>query len=299
MGGVATLFRHVEILVKHGFDARIFLLPGEREIFVKHSVPVVDARETLEVRPDDVFVLPEPWPVHLPEILALAARKFVFCQNHFLLFSGLGDAPTYQSMGIEKVFTASRVMAQFLERECGATGVRVVPYAIDTALFQPLTKRRQIAFMPRKMGMEVADFIRGLFRRRYPAHADIEWVMIDRMPIEEVAARLGEARWFLNLTYYEGFGLPPLEAMAAEAVVAGFHGGGGLDYATPANGFWCPTGDLEGGVDALARAVEAADSGKERDVIAAGRATIARYGPAAQETALLDFWTEALSRGPA
>ncbi|MBM3532098.1 MAG: glycosyltransferase family 4 protein [Alphaproteobacteria bacterium] len=295
MGGVAMIFRHVEILVKRGFDAHVYLLPGEDDVFVRHTVPVVDGRGRLEVRPDDIFVLPEPWPVHLPEILALPVRKFVFCQNHYLVFSGLGDAPSYRSMGIERVFAVSRTIAEFLERDCGATDVRVVPCVIDTGVFRPLAKRRQIAFMPRKVGMELAEFIRGIFRSRYPAYAGIAWVPIDRMPIGEVAARLGEARWFLSLTYYEGFGLPPLEAMAADAIVAGFHGGGGLDYATPANGFWCPTGDFEGCVDALARAVEAGDSGRGEDVVAAGRATVAKYGAAAQESALVDFWTEALS----
>jgi hypothetical protein len=295
MGGIAMLFRHVEILVKHGFDARIYLLPGEGEIFARHAAPIVDARERLDVRSDDIFVLPEAWPIHLPEILALPARKFVFCQSHFQVFSGLGTAPTYASLGIEGVFATSGIIARFLERECGLSDVRVVPCAIDAELFRPRAKRRQIAFMPRKMPVE-AEFIHGLLCRRHPVHSGIPWIAIDRVPIEEVAVQLGESRWFLNLTYYEGFGLPPLEAMAAEAVVIGFHGDGGLDYASPANGYWCPTGDLDGCVGALARAIAVCDAGLEADIIAAGRRTVARYGHAAQEAALVAFWTEALSR---
>ncbi len=57
------------------------------------------------------------------------------------------------------------------------------------------------------------------------------------------------------MSHREGFGLPPVEAMSAGALVVGFHGGGGLDYATPRNGFWRSEGDLVGCADALAEAM--------------------------------------------
>ena len=295
LGGVATLFRHVELLVDRGFDAFIYLLPGEGDLFVRHRAPVIDARQSLDTTPEDIFVLPEAWVCHLPEILSLPVRRYVFCQNHFYAFSGLGAAPTYDSLGIEGVIASSRVIARFLERECGVSEAPVIPYAIDHALFRPRAKQRQIAFMPRKLGLE-ADFIRGLFSRRHRGYADIPWIPIDRLPIEDVALWMGESRWFLSLSHLEGFGLPPVEAMAAEALVVGFHGEGGLDYATRANGYWCPTGDLEGCVAALARAVALADAGLSESLLAGGRATAAQYNRAAQEAALVDLWTSVIER---
>jgi glycosyltransferase involved in cell wall biosynthesis len=149
--------------------------------------------------------------------------------------------------------------------------------------------------MPRKLGLEAA-VIRGLFRRRHPTHSDVSWVALDRLPIDTVAKSLGESRWFLSLSHLEGFGLPPIEAMAAEALVIGFHGEGGLEYASSENGLWCPTGDLVGCVAALARAIDLADKGADRRYLAAGRATAERYSPAVQEEALVRFWGAVMSR---
>ncbi|MSP49954.1 MAG: glycosyltransferase [Alphaproteobacteria bacterium] len=297
LGGIATIFRHVEILVRHGFDASIYLLPGEGGVFFRHDAPIFDARGQLDTRATDVFVLPEAWVGHLPDILALPVRKYVFCQNHFYVFAGIAGTQDYRAVGIEGVLASSRVIAGFLERDCGATDVAVVPYAIDGELFRPRVKRRQIAFMPRKLSIE-ADFMRGLFARRHPVFADIPWIAIDGRPIDEVARHFGESRWFLSLSHLEGFGLPPVEAMAAEAIVVGFHGEGGLEYATRANGFWCPTGDLDGCVAALARAVAASDAGLDAPMLAAGRRTAAIYNAEAQERSLIDFWARVLDRDP-
>ena len=56
---------------------------------------------------------------------------------------------------------------------------------------------------------------------------------------------MGQSAVFLSTCYYEGFNLPPLEAMSCAALVVGFHGYGGLEYATPDNGLWCAQGDLQ------------------------------------------------------
>jgi glycosyltransferase involved in cell wall biosynthesis len=52
-----------------------------------------------------------------------------------------------------------------------------------------------------------------------------------------------------------------LEAMAAGALCAGFTGIGGLEYATPENGFWVAEDDCEAAADALAEACAIATSG--------------------------------------
>jgi hypothetical protein len=294
-GGVSMLFRHVEILSSRGFDAYIYLLPGEGDLFVSHNARIIDATQPFEITPDDVFVIPEGWVLAYPQLLSSPARKYVFCQNHFYAFAGLGDAPSYAVLGIEGVIAVSNVIARFLEREFGTGPVPVVPCAIDTQLFRPRCKRRQIAFMPRKLGLE-GDFMRDLFRRRHHAYADIPWVRIDKLPIETVAGLLGETSWFLSLSHLEGFGLPPLEAMACDALVAGFHGEGGLEYASRSNGFWCPTGDLDGCVAALARLVALTDAGLGETLLAGGRATVARYSREAQERALVEVWTAIVER---
>lgn len=66
---------------------------------------------------------------------------------------------------------------------------------------------------------------------------------------------------------------------------AGFAGLGGLEYATPANGFWVAEDDLEAAADALARAA---------DLALAGGPPLARRLDAARETA--DRWSFAAFR---
>jgi glycosyltransferase involved in cell wall biosynthesis len=99
---------------------------------------------------------------------------------------------------------------------------------------------------------------------------------------------------FLSLSHREGFGLPPLEAMAHRALVVGFDGGGGKEYASPRNGLWLAEGDLAGCAAALADAVRMVHD-KRREVadkLTHGRATAAAYSMENMRERLLAFWSE-------
>jgi glycosyltransferase involved in cell wall biosynthesis len=90
----------------------------------------------------------------------------------------------------------------------------------------------------------------------------------------------------------ESFGLVPLEAMASGAIVVGFHGYGGQEYARPENGFWFPSDHLEEVADALARIIV----GLERQdpellkMRGAGLATAAHYSKERTRDALGAFY---------
>ena len=56
-------------------------------------------------------------------------------------------------------------------------------------------------------------------------------VIVDsKVPHEELAQLIMKHRYFLSLSAAEGFGLMPLEAMAAGSTVIGFDGMGGAQY---------------------------------------------------------------------
>ncbi len=296
VGGVRNIDRHVEALVRHGFDAYSLLPSVHARNFSERRGPIMVADASFIPRPDDRVVAPEPWRRELAFLRTLPGRKLVFCQNHYLVFHGLGDAPDYAAYGVETVFALSHAIAWFLERAFGLSGVPVIPPVIDGELFRPFPKRRQIVLMPRKMPEEAPLLLR-LFRARHRDLADVPWHALHNLPATEVARHLGESAVFLSLSIDEGLGFPPLEAMAAEALVAGFHGQGGLDYATDANGEWSAADDFVGCVDALARAVRLFDRGSPDTAarIAAGRATAARYSTAEMERALVAFWRAELA----
>jgi glycosyltransferase involved in cell wall biosynthesis len=86
--------------------------------------------------------------------------------------------------------------------------------------------------------------------------------------------------------------------MSCGAIVAGFTGYGGQEYATPENGFWFAPDHLEEVADALARIV----TGVERNdpevlrVREAGFTTAASYSKARARVALEEFYGALVKR---
>jgi len=295
-GGTIIAREHVRVLVRNGFDAALLVRRDMRPDYFDAGVPTLAMGEDFVPGPDDVLVIPEPWNDVLSAMADKPGRKVVFCQNHHYVFYGLGRAGSYADYGVSTVFCCGEVIADYLRTTLGVERVPVVHNGIDTDLFRPQAmKRRQIAVMPRKMPVET-NFLRETFRRRHARYARIPWVTIDGAPRREVARVLGETAVFLALGRLEGFGLPPLEAMAAGCLVAGFTGGGGDEYATEENGFWCTAEDWIGCTDALARAFDACEAQDAAAVrrYRAGRATAARYSLARMERELLEFWRDEL-----
>jgi glycosyltransferase involved in cell wall biosynthesis len=121
-----------------------------------------------------------------------------------------------------------------------------------------------------------------VMRRRHPSAA-YSLEVVDGRPHDALLARMSELRYFLALSPREGFGLMPLEAMAAGCTVMGFHGGGGMHYMRAGEN--CQVVGYPAMDDLCERvaAVLGDDSAAER-LAAAGRETAARYGlPAFQE----------------
>ena len=299
LGGVRIAHRHVALLRQNGFDARILLVDDVRDsYFDDPGVLIEKLADYSEFRADDILVVPEPWPSFIRLAGASAARSLVFCQNHFNLFFGLGDALSFADYGIDGVFCCSHVISEFLKETIGVNDAPVIRNAIDHTLFKSGSKRRQIAFMPRKMKHE-ALFLRGLFRARHPRYRELPWIAIERQTEQRVAEILSQSEIFLALGRNEGFGLPPIEAMASGCVIAGFVADGGRDYATETNGFWQTTEDNVGLVDGIAAALDQIDTDDgrraRRNMLQAGAATAARYSLSLMEEDLLAFWTGQLA----
>ena len=107
---------------------------------------------------------------------------------------------------------------------------------------------------------------------------------------------LASAYLLVNTSLYEGFGLPPLEAMACGCIVVGFHGYGGLEYATNNNGFWCEEGNIIECSKKLADVVALMVSGDNRISAVKRQAlkTAQEYTFERQERELIDFWKRIL-----
>ena len=155
-------------------------------------------------------------PVQTPDFLP----KPILCSDSLV---SIGD---WRNYGVEGVIASTVTVRDFLLL-AGWPDAPLVPYAIDTERFRPQPKTLQIAYMPRKRSLD-ATTIRFLFPRRFPEYADVPWVALDGMHRDKIAEELRRTAIFLTLGQNESMGLPALEAMAAGALVAGFHGDGDL-----------------------------------------------------------------------
>lgn len=296
-GGVNTSFEHVAILARAGYDAAVLQMDSANPYaFAPTDAPTLFLDQGLRLTRSDVLVLPEGSPEFYAEMAAIqGVRRLVFCQNHFSFIHMLGPHRHWNDLGINGVFACSNEAARFVRETVGLPEVPVVPCNVDPDIFQPLPKKLQIAHMPRKMPQETSS-IKNILSWRRPDLADVPWIPIDNLPRTQAAKILGESAVFLATSWYEGLGLPPLEAMACGCLVTGFHGWGGLDYVSPQNALWCEEGNIETAAAALAEAVDMARTNHPATtpILEAAATTAARYSPQATRQTLLTLWPRIL-----
>jgi hypothetical protein len=296
-GGIKVMFRHVEMLEALGFDACVFA-PGGRPEWMTSKASLF-ARANPAIDADNLMVFPEI----LTGDLGKAARtptpaaKALLCQNQYFIFSETIPSHSLASLGFIKLLTVGQTAKRFLERMLPPATFEVVPVWVDDDMFFPREKSLRIAVFPRKLPKHYA-LIRQIFVLKYPRLSQIPWDLIDSKSESETADILGRAAVFLSMCDRECVPLTPLEAMACGCVVVGFHGYGGLEYATDANGVWLRPDYLEETADALAQAVLgfAQNDQRSRDMRAAAAATAKRFNRAATEAALRSAYGPMLAR---
>lgn len=290
-GGVRMIFHHVRELRRLGHEAFVVATGGDPSPrWFAADAPILPG--DLAARESDVLVLPEVGRNILAIARSAPCRKVLFCQNHFQAFTGLQELPGWTEAGVDSAMYCSRVTAEMVERCFAFRNSAVIRCGIDHGLFHPAEARKPcVVLMPRKRPGDV-PLIRRIFERQWPTLAQYPWYALSGRGEQDIAAAFGRAAVFLSLSYREGLGLPPLEAMAAGCLVAGFTGHGGRDYATAENGFWAEEDDVYGAADALGRALSTFLEQPERTAAlrAAGQATAARYSFDAMREDLRAFW---------
>lgn len=291
-GGVKVIFQHVQGLIELGYDAFVgHPIHGYTPDWFEADIPILYYLKGLKVYPDDVFVIPETGFNTLRLLKDIRSRKVMFCQNWFGVKQGLGDAGHWRDFNIGAVMTCSHVVERCAREAFGFPLTQAVTCPIDDHVFSSgAVKKRQIAYMPRKRQADISEI--KLFYQLLMPSSKFEWIPIDGKSQAEVAHILGESAIFLSLSKREGLGLPPLEAMASGCLVAGFHGIGGMEYASSENGFWCDEDDLFGCASALAEACRTVTGNKERAfrMIKNGMETAKKYSFINMRTDLDRFW---------
>jgi glycosyltransferase involved in cell wall biosynthesis len=87
-----------------------------------------------------------------------------------------------------------------------------------------------VVYMPRKNGFLVDRIMKEL---EPDTRRSVKLIPIEGFSEQRVAETLGRASIFLAISTWDGFPLPPMEAMMCGALVVGFLAGGGSDYLRP------------------------------------------------------------------
>lgn len=230
------IFQHAEALAATGCAVEVLGTSTAPPSWLPVRVAYRDARRGFDIEAGDTLVFPEVSGAGLAELWSCPARKLAFVQHPLGLFTG--DAVTPWLDRLDGALACSEVIARLLRRLAPALPVAVVENGVDPRVFFPRRKSLRIAAMGNRRTDDL-PLLRRIFQTLAPQYAGIPWDVLAGRSEAEVAETLGGAAVFLSLQHREGWGLPALEAMASGAVVAGFKGGAGAQYANESNGLWC------------------------------------------------------------
>ena len=292
-GGVATIYDHVEILSNHGFQAFVALETTPDKDFYNSNAPLMIHGGKINFQAGDIYVFPEGLTDYMEAFKNISVRKIMFCQNQYYLPFSANPNLGFSEYPVDDLVISSKAIESFMQKVYGLSNISLIPYSIDTRIFFPEEKKRQIAYMPWKLP-NAAKFIEAAFKRIYKEYQDISWVSISGMNREHAAKILRESAVFLSLSHRESFGLPPLEAMASGCLVAGFHGDGGREYMNQNNGWWAEDGDWLTCVNGLASAIQIIDTKHEEinKIKKEMEITVDSYSRAIMIERLIQYWEE-------
>lgn len=278
-GGVKQIYRQVDILNENGFEAYIIhnrknyraswfqnetKIKRNRYLFksVKYAgktklsafrkkynscVLKYLKKISFNFKDTDYVVFPEIYGNLITQIQG-PFKKVIFNQNCYYTFinSHINDTSlkqAYSNTQTEAVIVVSENSKEYFNLAFPEVKTYRTRLGINSNIFHNSgKKKRQIAFMPRKLKEDIEQIINILkIRNTIP---DWEFVEIDNKNENEVTEILKESSIFLSFNHKEGFGLPPVEAMACGCVVIGYKGGSGEEYFKPEFSFSIEDGNI-------------------------------------------------------
>ena len=230
IGGVKVHYQHCSMLNNAGYQAFPVIMGGRKLYDFNYSGKVIPLEELdTRLQPNDIVVGTEFCPY---EALSFEGGvKVVFVQNWVNLnpgrrFKPEDDAKTYHAMGYDYILSCSQFIQRYIKKNMGSDSY-LVQNGISLNKFKPFEQSRvtgRVLYMPRKNRHDVAK-IRSLL----PPNL-FEFVPADGLSESELISEFQKSDIFLATGYPEGFGLPPLEAMACGCAVVGFTGKGADEY---------------------------------------------------------------------
>jgi len=304
-GGIKHLYRHVDVLNRHGFSATIFHeKPGFRCGWFENQTPISYVGE-VGLKPEDILVFPEVYgPNAATQILQKSPniKKVIFNQNAYFTFGNYSFDPDerrnpYTHEDILGAIVVSEDSKRYLNYAFPNLKLFRLHLGIDSTLFAfQSDKKRQICFMPRKNSFDALQVINLLKFR--DALKGFSVVSIEDKTEAEVAQTLQESAIFLSFGHPEGFGLPAAEAMACGCIAIGYHGGGGREFWNPEFSYPIEAGNILGFAKTVERVIAEYDrdpSQLQAKARRAGNYVLQHYTPEREAADIAEIWSNLLS----
>lgn len=192
-----------------------------KELFMDKSLPNLN----------DIIIYPE---IYGPNINLITNNKFIIynqnCYYTFNLYPFLKQLKThsYSNSNFLGILTVSTNCVEYLKLAFPEKKIEPICLGLNPLFSFENDKEKIIAFMPRKLKEDFNQIYHILSNN--PHLKDWKWQPIDNCTEEEVAKVLQKSAIFLSFNYNEGFGLPPVEAMACGCYVIGYAGNAGKEY---------------------------------------------------------------------
>lgn len=193
-------------------------------LFLDKSLPENDA----------VIIYPE---VYGPDVHTLLENRYIVynqnCYYTFNLFPFMKrkETDTYSNNRFTGFLTVSQDSANYLSKAFPDKKIERISLGLNPVFSYSGKKEKIIAFMPRKLKEDVNQIYQILSDN--PELEGWKWMPIDNKTEEQVAELLKKSALFLSFNFNEGFGLPPVEAMACGCYVIGYAGNAGAEYFLP------------------------------------------------------------------
>lgn len=265
-GGVKQIYRQVEILSKNGFNACVLhekigkkekwfdsteipieysplLFKRLKYLFQNKKIGLIERiklffleKRSKKIEKKAILVLPEIYGDCIHRIEP-DVKKVIFNQNCFYTFNGYSIEDYLTTTPYLHINTLANIVVsenskQYLEYSFSGSLVYRLHLGINHKIFHfEKEKQKQICFMPRKLSEEVNQVINIL--KLQGNLNDWKLVSIDNKTEIEVADIMKKSVIFLSFNHKEGFGLPPVEAMACGCYVIGYQGKAGVEYFNP------------------------------------------------------------------
>lgn len=267
-GGLKMLLTQMEMLKKRGHYVTAFFrggegqraLPSWTDVEVDREV-IIPPLEPLKKYVEDCEIVVAGWFPQLLELKDINTPVFYYEQGHELLF---GDVPDYHNFNNIKLYLEScyksdipiASISKFVSRALSARfdiTTEVIPVGLDVNVYKPIKKNEDKELLtvllvgnPHLRFKSFTDAINVLqlaWDRGLRFH--VKWVCQSppsnhvSFPIETIVHPsqdvliqcYQEADLLLFTSWYEGFGMPPLEAMSCGTPVITSDCGGVRDYA--------------------------------------------------------------------